>query len=106
MHPDVDDGTRLITGTLTRNAEVRTRPLDGAQSLPILCFDIQTDGPAHLPVHVEQPFEPGHHAQAEAAARRLRKGTHVTVQTPVLGWRLVVPNATHVHTHKPEEVSP
>lgn len=92
----------LIAGTLTERAVARTKVLDGEHVLPVLCLDLITDTPLRLPVHVEQPFPPGHFAQCEAAARRLRKGAHVTVQAPVLGWRLVAANATHIHTDNDE----
>lgn len=88
----------LITGTLTENAGARTKVLDGDVAVPVLCLELVTDTPMRLPVHVEQPFPRGHHAQCEAAARRLKKGLHVTVQAPVVGWKLIAANATHVHT--------
>lgn len=93
---------RVFTGTLLARAEARTKVLDGSHTVPVLCLELETDTPARMPIHVEQAFPPGHMAQAEAAARRLKKGMHVTVQAPVLGWKLVVQNATHIHTDKTE----
>jgi hypothetical protein len=58
----------------------------------------------HMPVHIEQFFPAGHMEQAEAAAKRYRKGQRLTVQTPVLSQRLAIV-ATHIHTHKNEEDS-
>lgn len=87
----------LITGTLTKRAEARSRALDGLHVIPVLCLDLVTDTPLQLPVHVEQPFPAGQFAQCEQAARRLRKGAMVTVQAPVVGWRLVATNASHIH---------
>ena len=87
----------VIVGTLTERAVARTKVLDGEHAVPVLCLELVTDTPLRLPVHVEQPFPAGHFAQCEAAARRLRKGQHVTVQAPVLGWRLIAANATHIH---------
>jgi len=92
----------LITGTLTERATARTRVLDGTHAVPVLCLELVTDTPLGLPVHVEQPFPAGHFAQCEAAARRLRKGQHVTVQAPVLGWKLLATNASHIHTDNDE----
>lgn len=89
-------GDCLVTGTLTRAAEARTRQLDGEHDVPVLCLELETDTPAHLPVRVEQPFPVGHYTQCAQAARRLRKGVTVTVQTSVLSWRLHAA-ASHVH---------
>jgi hypothetical protein len=93
----------LIVGTLIDRAVARTKVLDGERTVPVLCLELVSDSPLRLPVHVEQPFPAGHFAQCEAAARRLKKGARVTVQAPVLGWKLIAANATHVHTENDEE---
>lgn len=93
----------VISGHLVDKASARTKVLDGEHTVPVLCLDLVTDTPLHMRVHVEQPFPAGHYAQAEAAAKRLKKGMHVTVQAPVLGWKLVAANATHIQTNQNEE---
>ncbi|OGB26217.1 MAG: hypothetical protein A3I66_00765 [Burkholderiales bacterium RIFCSPLOWO2_02_FULL_57_36] len=86
------------TGTLLHAAETRTGVLDrDGHTVPVLCLDLELDNAMHTPLHVEQPFPIGHFAQAQAAAHRLKKGTRVTVQAPLVGMRLVARNATHIH---------
>lgn len=88
------------TGTLLHKAEARTAMLDhDGHAVPVLCLDIELDNTLHTHMRVEQPFPLGHHAQAQAAAHRLVKGTRVTVQAPLIGLRLVVSNTSHIHTH-------
>lgn len=91
------------SGTLIHGAEARTRLLDGdVHSVPIICMDIELDNALHSLMHVEQAFPADHHPQARAAAHRLKKGTHVTVQVPLLDIRIVARNATHIHViHEP-----
>jgi len=93
-------GIGEYTGTLLHHAEARTAVLgsDG-RSVPVLCLDLELANKLRTHMHVEQPFAFGQHSQAQAAARRLTKGTRVTVQAPLLGTRLVVTNTTHIHTH-------
>lgn len=91
------------TGVLLHGAEARSKPLDGeGHVVPVLCLDLELDNPYHTHMHVEQPFPVGHHAQAQAAAHRLKKGMRVTVQAPLVGVRLVAANTTHIHTHHNE----
>lgn len=86
------------TGTLIHPAEARTGLLDKeGQSVPVLCMDIELDSITHNLMRVEQPFPAGEFNQCQAAARRLKEGTRVTVQAPLVGLRLVARNATHVH---------
>lgn len=93
------------SGTLIHAAEARTRLLDGHDhAVPVLCMDIELDNSLHNVMHVEQPFPPDHHKQANAAAHRLKKGTHVTVQASPLDLRLIARNAAHIHVIKePQE---
>lgn len=86
------------TGTLIHPAEARTgRPDPLSQSVPVLCLDIELDSATRNLLHVEQPFPAGQHKQCEAAAHRLKKGSRVTVTTPLVGMRLVASNASHIH---------
>jgi hypothetical protein len=87
------------TGTLTKNAEVRHKFMDReGHTAPVLVLDMLLDSERPMPVHIEQVFPPGHVNQCEAAARRYRKGTRITVESSVLTHRLAV-TATHIHTH-------
>ena len=101
-------GVAEYTGTLLHGAQARTALLDAeGHSVPVLCLDLELDNALHTHMHVEQPFPAGHHTQAAAAARRLTKGTRVTVQAPLVGLRLVASNTTHIHTHhEPQESAP
>lgn len=96
-----------ISGTVVQ-AQVRALVLPDGMSVPALCLDIMTDTAVPMPVHIEQGFAPGHHAQAHAALRRYPKGTHITAQAPALGVRLVVPNASliAITTTAPSDPSP
>lgn len=88
-----------FSGHLMRQAEIRTKVLDHeGHAVPVLCMDIQSDGPARGLIHVERPYPFGQQAEAEAHARRLKAGTHVTVEAPLVGMRLVIPNAVQVRT--------
>jgi hypothetical protein len=86
------------TGTLIHPAEARTGMLDGiGQAVPMLCMVVELDSLTHNLLHVEQPFPPGKFTQCQAAARRLKEGTRVTVTAPLVGLRLVARNASHIH---------
>lgn len=85
-------------GTLLHTAEARTRLLDGDEhSVPVIYMEIELDNSLHSVMHVEQPFPAEHHKEARAAAHRLKKGMHITVQVPPLDLRLVTRNAAHIH---------
>ncbi len=96
-------------GILTRNGEARTKAIDAEGHMaPVLILDLESPTELRLQMHVEQVFPVGHVAQAEAAARRYRKGQRVTVQAPVQGVRWHV-QASHIHTHhndEPNELQP
>lgn len=86
------------SGTLIHAAEARTRLLDGdIHSVPIVCMDIELDNALRSAMHIEQPFPADHHKQSTAAAHRLKKGMHITVQVRPLDVQLVARNASHIH---------
>jgi len=86
------------TGTLLHNAQARTAVLDSTgHAVPVLCMDLALDNELHSHMHVEQPFHTAQFSQCQAAAHRLKAGTRVTVQAPLLDLRLVARNATHIH---------
>jgi hypothetical protein len=88
---------RAFSGQLLHHAEVRTALDEAGRTVPCIQFELASDGPAHLPIRVQQLFPHGNTFAAEAAARRYRKGAHVTVQASVLGLRLTIPAAHHIH---------
>lgn len=65
--------------------------------MPVLCLDIELDNALHNVMHVEQPFPVNHHKEAEAAARRFKKGMHITVDVPPLDLRFTARNVSHIH---------
>ena len=86
------------SGTLIHAAEARTRLLDGhSTAVPVLCLDIELDNALHNVMHVEQPFPVNQHKEAEAAARRLKKGMHITVDVPPLDLRFTARNVSQIH---------
>lgn len=91
----LDLAALAITGTLSKDAEVRVKP-DGAQGDPVhvVCMDLQDLAPNVRAVHVEQPHTS--RAQADACAARYRKGMRITVHCPVQDVRLSLPNAQHI----------
>lgn len=98
--------TLQYSGTLISAAHACTRLLDGdAHCVPVVAMDIELDNALRNVMHVEQPFPAGQHDQAKAAAHRLKKGVHITVDVPVLDIHLVARNATHIHviTDQPQE---
>jgi hypothetical protein len=96
----------LLRGTLTRNAEVRNKVLDGdGLSVPVLCIEFVTDSSSHMPVHAEQAYKPYEHALAEKHAKALRRGTCVSVNAPLVGLKLVATNASAIRPELfPEQV--
>jgi len=96
------------SGRLLAPAQVRTRVLDGdAHSVPVVTMHIELDNDLHSQMHVEQPFPVGHFKQASAAANRLKKGTHISVDVTLLDIELVARNAAHIHVipDQPQETS-
>lgn len=84
----------VFTGTLAHHAEVRTKQLDDHHYVPVVCLDLDNVGAGHHRVHAEQPFTEATRREAEALARRLRKGMSVTVTTGLTEIRLSLPAAT------------
>jgi hypothetical protein len=89
------------TGTLMHQAEARVRTNPAGTQTPTLCLFLELDNATHTTLQVEQPFPVGHFQQVEAAARRLKQGTRVSVQAPLVGMRLVARNAAHIHIINP-----
>lgn len=96
-HPTAVPQLLQWSGILIHAAEARTAVLDGQRTVPVLCMDIELDNQLRNVMHVEQPFPPDQFKQAEAAARRLKKGMHVTVDVPPLDLRFTARNVSHIH---------
>ncbi len=86
-----------FTGTLLRDAEVRSRPaIDGLHAVPVVCMEIDP-GLGGRTLRAEQPFTDATRRDAEALARRLVRGHSVTVTTPLQGRsHLVLHDVDHV----------
>ena len=73
----------VIEGTLAQDAQVRIKPMGEAETpMPVLCLLINTNGSSQEPVRAEQTYPPSHRAEAERAARALRRGVRVSVEAP------------------------
>ncbi len=85
----------VLRGTLSRNAEVRSKVLDGdGHTVPVLCIEFTTGTSSHMPVHAEQTYKPDQHALAEKHAKDLRRGLSVTVHASLVGLKLLATNAS------------
>lgn len=95
--PDQTAGLYIVTGTLARNAEVRTKPIGHeGNPAPVLCMDIVHVGPTAHTVHAEQVYPEPQRKQAETMAAQLRKGMRVTVHCPMAQARIALPAVTHI----------
>lgn len=93
-----------LTGVLLHHAEARTRPGDAeGHMVPVLCMDIELETVHRNLFHAEQVF-PSQEA-CEWAARRLRKGTRVTVDGPLAAARFTHLHVSHIHVHQPEDTA-
>ncbi len=100
------DAQATFSGRLVRDATARMKPIDReGHMLPVLVLELESDGELRMPLRVEQHFPPDGMDAANAAARRYRKGLHVTVDASVLSARLAV-TATHIHTQRLEDTTP
>lgn len=106
--PDRDPATLMDwEGTLIRDAQARTKAIDlQGHMVPVLIVHVRLDKAADKnPLCLEQPFEAGHEAQCEAAARRLRKGMRISAQGPRAHVHLKQEHVLHIHVHQPEETT-
>jgi hypothetical protein len=89
------------SGTLARNAEVRTRMDEGGHSVPVLRLELEDCGPLHIAAIAEQPFPANAYPQAEAAAKRLKKGMRLRVAFSLPEQRVFLPNVKHISQEQP-----
>jgi hypothetical protein len=82
------------TGRLAHHAEVRLKQLDDHHYVPVVCLDLEHVGAGHHRLHAEQPFTEATRHEAEALAKRLRKGALVTVSSGLSDVRVFLPAAT------------
>lgn len=87
--PDRTEHLLMCTGTLARDAELRTKP-HGPQGdpAPVLCLDLLDVVPHTSAVHVEQVFAPTDRRRAELIAARLKKGMRVSARCLMRDVRL------------------
>lgn len=95
------------SGTIVRDAQARSQAIDPqGHMVPVLIVDIRLDdAPDQNPMRLVQPFPAGQDVQCQAAARRLRKGTHITAQGPRAQVHLRQDQVLHIHVHQPEETT-
>jgi hypothetical protein len=87
--PDQSAHLLMCTGTLARDAEVRTKPHGPhGDPAPVLCLDLLDVVPHTSAVHVEQVFAPTNRRRAEQLASRLKKGMRVTARCLMRDVRL------------------
>ena len=86
------------TGTLVKSAEARSRPSDlQGHVVPVIRCELELNNPQRIHLVAEQRFPVGAFDQAQAAARRLKKGTQITIQAAVTDIRLFAGNTAHIH---------
>ncbi|EJE49598.1 hypothetical protein PMI14_05841 [Acidovorax sp. CF316] len=92
----------VCTGTLTRNAEVRVKPVGSeGDAAPVVCIDLDQVTPTAQAVHVEQVFTNATRAKAEAFASHLKKGMRITVHCPRPAVRMSFNDAQHIEVQPP-----
>lgn len=95
-----------MTGILLRDAEVRTRVLDGSGlTVPVMCLELQTEGLSRGHVHLEQTFAVGHGEECTRQALCFKQGARVTFRAPTVGIVLLARNCSHVYLHPQEETA-
>ena len=98
----------LVTfeGVLTRNAEVRsTTAADGLHNIPSVCLELlSVSGHGKQDkrtCYAQIPFTDATRGDAEACAKRHKKGMVIKVLSPVLQTRLVLPQAQIINAYTP-----
>jgi len=80
-----------VEGTLTEDAEVRTR-LVGEHSVPVLCVEVRPLSGLHRSIHAELVYTETSRHLAVAKAAKLRRGARILVTTPLKDMRTVFPH--------------
>ena len=89
-----------LSGVLLHDAEVRTKLLGADQTpMPVLVLLLDSDGPSTQPVCAEQIYPAAMRAEAEAAAKGMKKGKRVTVWAPVAHMRYTLGHAERIEVH-------
>lgn len=96
-HPD---GLLELSGELVHDAEVRTVLMGDDQTpMPVLCLLIKADRCNNSPVRSEQVYPAALRHEAETAARGMKRGTRVTVTSPVAHLRMTMGMTTNIQVH-------
>lgn len=86
-----------LSGVLLEDACVRTKLVDGGQhSLPVLCIEVAPLSKLGHSLHAEQVYTEATRKLAEDRAAALRKGTRITLTTPLAGMRVFLPHVQSV----------
>lgn len=93
--------TFKIVGKLTRNAELRSKPSrDKLHVVPVVCLEVKNNDPTGPQLcYAEREFTDATRCQAEYFAKKLLKGTVVTVQAPVTDMRVSVCHPDSIRPH-------
>jgi hypothetical protein len=75
---------------------------EGGRSVPVLVLDLEHCGPGDHQVTAHVPYTDATVGQAEAIAKRLRRGAPITVSTQLTGTRWILPAAS-LSTTQPQE---
>ena len=86
-------------GVLIHDAEVRDKPIgDGQQFAPVLCIELQPlSGGGHT-LKAQQVYSEATRALAVQRAQALRRGTRITLTTPLAGMRIFLPHVQAITT--------
>lgn len=89
------DAVLAFTGELVSDARICARACDlQGHMVPVVMLELAYVGAAHQRVHAEVPFTETTRHQAEACARKHRKGQTVTVYTQLSAIRMSLPRAS------------
>ncbi len=96
---DMPTVTLQFSGVLLHDAQVRDKPVgDGQHFAPVLCLELQPlHGGGHSIV-AQQIYSEATRALAVQRAQALRRGTRLTLTTPLAGMRLFLPHVQTITT--------
>lgn len=86
-----------IRGELIADAEVRTKLVGvDAHPLPVVCLEVRPLSGAQHTAHADWIYTEASRKQAEKVAATLGRGARVTVTTPLVDMRTILPHVASV----------
>lgn len=86
-----------FTGTLTDDAQLRTKPVGSLHIMhPVLCFELKDVGPAKMNLHAEQIYTEATRKHAEQQLIKYKRGAQITLTSDMADMRLVLPHIQSV----------